>query len=308
MAIKPPILMPGDTIGVVTLGSPLEKDVIDARIQVLQTMGFKVVLGNFVYATDGFLAGTDQQRAFDLMQMFDRPEVKLILPSRGGVGVAGILPYLDFQLIQQNPKIISGYSDITVLLNTLYAYADLITFQSLMLIDFNLGVPKYNFDQFFTAVSTTPANRIIDNPEGIPLISIIPGNVTGDIVGGNLTSFIDTIGTPFDIDTKGKILLIEETNEPINTVYRYLNQLKLAGKLDDCIGIIMGQCSNCAAAYGKTYEDLINDFIVPLGKPLMTNLATAHGTYKAAVPIGASVNLDTVHNKLTVLEPTVSAK
>lgn len=308
MAIKPPILMPGDTIGVVTLGSPLERNIIDARIQVLQNMGFKVVLGNFVYAADGFLAGTDQQRAFDLMQMFDRSEVKLILPSRGGVGVAGILPYLDFQLIQQNPKIISGYSDVTVLLNTLYEYADLITFQSLMLIDFNLGMPRYNFDQFFAAVSTTPATRIIDNPPEMPLVSIIPGNVTGDIVGGNLTSFTDTIGSPFEIDTKGKILLIEETHEPINTVYRYLERLKLAGKFDDCIGIIMGQCSNCAAAYGKTYEDLINDFIVPLGKPLMTNLATAHGTYKAAIPIGASVNLDTVHNKLTVLEPTVSAE
>jgi muramoyltetrapeptide carboxypeptidase len=306
MAIKPPILMPGDTIGVVTLGSPLEKSVIDARIEVLKHMGFQVIIGNFVYAADGFLAGTDQQRAFDLMQMFDRPEVKLILPTRGGVGVAGILPFLDFQFIQQHPKIISGYSDVTVLLNTLYEYANLITFQSLMLIDFNLGMPKYNFDQFFAAVSTTPATRIIENPPEMPLQSIIPGSVTGDIVGGNLTSFVDTIGTPFEIDTKGKILLIEETHEPINTVYRYLNRLKLAGKFDDCIGIIMGQCTECAAAYGKTYDDLINDFIVPLNKPLMTNLATAHGTYKAAVPIGASVNLDTVNNTLTVLEPTVS--
>lgn len=308
MAIKPPMLKPGDTIGVVTLGSPLAKEVIDARVEVLRNMGFEVVLGNFVYAADGFLAGTDQQRAFDLMQMFDRPEVKMILPSRGGVGVAGILPFLDFQFIQQHPKIISGYSDITVLLNTLYEYADLITFQSLMLIDFNLGMPKYNFDQFFAAVSTTPATRIIDNPADMPLLSVIPGNVKGEIVGGNLTSFVDTIGTPFEINTKEKILLIEETHEPINTVYRYLNRLKLAGKFDDCIGIIMGQCTDCPAAYGKTYDDLINDFIVPLGKPLMTNLATAHGTYKAAIPIGAPVNLDTVNNTLTVLEPTVSAE
>ena len=306
MATKPPILMPGDTIGIVALGSPLAKSVIDARIEVLRNMGFKVVVGNFVYAADGFLAGTDQQRAFDLMQMFDRSEVKLILPTRGGVGVAGILPFLDFQFIRQNPKIISGYSDVTVLLNTLYEYADLITFQSLMLIDFNLGMPKYNFDQFFAAVSTTPATRIIENPPEMPLVSVVPGNVTGDIVGGNLTSFVDTIGTPFEIDTKGKILVIEETHEPINTVYRYLDRLKLAGKFDDCVGIVMGQCTDCAAAYGKTYDDLINDFIVPLGKPLMTNLATAHGTYKAAVPIGASANLDTANNTLTILEPTVS--
>ena len=85
-----------------------------------------------------------------------------------------------------------------------------------------------------------------------------------------------------------------------------MNHLYLAGKLQECNGIIMGECTNCQLAYGKSYEDLINEFMVPLGKPLMTNLATAHGTYKAAIPIGAMVNLDTFNNILTIIEPTVS--
>ncbi|SDH90017.1 muramoyltetrapeptide carboxypeptidase [Paenibacillus naphthalenovorans] len=306
MAIRPPILKKGDTIGVVTLGSPLDVEVINARVDTLKSMGFNVVLGDYVYSRNGFLAGSDQERASDLMKMFENPQVNMILPSRGGVGVAGILPYLDYHLIHNNPKIITGYSDITILLNVLYQQANLITFQSLLLIDFRPDTPAYNFNQFFSATSSYSSYRLIQNPPGIPLISKVQGNVTGPLVGGNLTSFVGTLGTPFEIDTRGKILLIEDTHEPTNTIYRYLNHLKLAGKFRDCTGIVMGECTGCQFAYGKSYEDLINEFIVPLGKPLMTNLATAHGTYKAALPIGAMVNLNTYNHTLAVLEPTVS--
>lgn len=306
MAIKPPILQPGDTIGIVTLGSPLAASTINNRIDTLLNLGFRVVLGQYVYAEDGFLAGTDEQRASDLMNMFADDEVKAIIPSRGGVGVAGILPYLDYSFIQSHPKILTGYSDITVLLNVLAQYANLITFQSLLLINFTMNTPSYNYDQFFTATSTLTSPRVIQNPPDIPQVSRIAGNVTGPIVGGNLTSFVDTLGTPYEIDTKDKILLLEDTHEPVNTIYRYINALKLAGKFQDCIGIVMGQCTNCPVSYGVSYEDLIKDFIMPLNKPLMTNVTTAHGYYKAAIPIGATVNLNTVNNTLTVPEPTVS--
>jgi muramoyltetrapeptide carboxypeptidase len=307
MAVQPPILRPGDTIGIVTLGSPLAADVINARAATLRSLGFQVVFGSHVYDQTGFLAGTDEERAEDLMNMFRNPDVRMILPSRGGVGVSGILPYLDYAEIARNPKIVTGYSDITVLLNALYQFADLITFQSLLLISFSPNAPAYNYNQFFEATSTVIAPRVIQNPPGMPLVSLVPGNVTGPVVGGNLTSLVDTLGTPFEVQTRGRILVLEETNEPINTVYRMLLRLKLAGKLDECLGIVMGQCTNCLAAYGQTYNDLIQDFLVPLGKPLMTNLATAHGTYKAAIPIGARANLDTEANTFTILEPTVSA-
>ena len=306
MAIRPPILRLGDTIGIVTLGSPLDANVIHANINTLQGMGFNVVVGESVYARTGIVAGSDEQRAADLMNMFLNPQVRLILPTRGGTGVAGILPYLDYDVIRDNPKIISGYSDITILLNVLYQNADLITLQSLLLIDFNPSTPAYNFDQFFTATSTLMAPRLIQNPPGLPMVSRVPGNVSGPIVGGNLTSFVDTLGTPYEIDTSGKILMIEETHEPTNRVYRMLNRLKLAGKFDDCIGIIMGECTQCPISYNTSYDDLITEVIVPLGKPLITNVSTAHGRYKAAIPIGAEVNLDSLSNTLTLIEPMVS--
>lgn len=306
MAIKPPQLKAGDTIGIVTLGSPLSADVINEGIATLENMGFSVLVGNHVYDSVGFLAGTPEQRAADLMMMFENEAVTCILPTRGGVGVAGILPFLDFSVISNNPKIISGYSDITVLLNALYEYSDLITFQSLLLLDFNLQTPAYNFNQYFAATSAISAPWQINNPPGMPLVTKVPGDVTGPIVGGNLTSFVGTLGTSFEINTQGKILCLEETHEPINTVYRYLSHLKLAGKFDDCIGILMGECTNCITAYGVTYNELIDEFLVPLGKPLMSNLATAHGRFKAAIPIGATVRMNSTNRTLTVTESVVS--
>lgn len=305
MAIRPTILEVGDTIGIVTLGSPLAPATINARIQVLESFGFNVILGQSVYDATGFLAGTAAQRANDLMNMFANDDVKMILPTRGGVGVAGILPFLDYSFIESHPKIVSGYSDITLLLNALAQKSNVITFHSLLLIDFRLNTPAYNYNQFFAATSAILETRVIDNPPGIPQISVIPGNVTGPIVGGNLTALISTLGTPFEIDTRGKILFLEETHEPINTVYRYIEMLRMAGKFADCIGIVMGECTQCPVAYNTSYTDLINGVIVPLGKPLLTNVTTGHGYYKAAIPVGAVANLDTVNNTFTVMEPTV---
>ncbi|SDN03280.1 muramoyltetrapeptide carboxypeptidase [Paenibacillus sp. yr247] len=307
MAIKPPKLNIGDTIGIVTLGSPLDASIIDSRISTLENMGYKVIVGKYVYSYGGIVASTAQQRAGDLMSMFENRNVKMILPSRGGTGVKDILPYLDYRFIKNNPKIVTGYSDITILLNILYQISDLITFQSLLLIDFNTNTPAYNFNQFYSATTTLTSPRVIQNPPGMQLTSLVKGNVSGPIIGGNLTSFIGTLGTPYEVDTAGKILVLEETHEPTNAIYRYLTQLIMAGKFQDCIGVVMGQCTNCSISYSTSYNDLINYLILPLGKPLMTNLSTAHGSYKAAIPIGASVNLDTYNSTLTVLEPTVKA-
>lgn len=306
MATRPPILRAGDTVGIVTLGSPRDEATINNRIEFLERLGFNVVVGRYVYSWSGYVAATPEQRASDLMSMFENPEVRAIIPTRGGVGVADILPYLDYDVISRNPKIITGYSDITVLLNVLYIMANLITFHSLLLIDFRATTPAYSFNQFFTATSTLTSPRRLENPPEIPLVSRIPGDVTGTIVGGNLTSFVDTLGTPFEVDTTGRILFIEETHEPISHVYRMVTHLVHAGKFRDCAGIIVGECTGCEDSYGKSYEDLINDVIVPLGKPLMTNLASGHGMYKMAIPIGAVTNLNTYNNTLTVLEPTVS--
>lgn len=307
MAIKPPLLRQGDTVGIVTLGSPLDAESIDASVDTLRSLGYGVALGRSVYAADGFLAGTDRERADDFMEMIGDPNVSMILPTRGGVGVQGILPHLDYAAIARNPKIVSGYSDITALLNALYQEAGLIAFHSLMLLNFTPIEPAYNYNQFFAAVSAVSAERAILNPpEMPPLIGRVPGTASGPIVGGNLTSIVGTLGTAFEIDTTGKILFLEETHEPINHVFRMIDQLRMAGKFEECAGIVMGQCTQCIAAYGIDYEELIQRFLVPLGKPMITNLATGHGFYKAAIPIGANAAMDGEEATLVVTESAVA--
>lgn len=120
-----------------------------------------------------------------------------------------------------------------------------------------------------------------------------------------MTSLVNALGTPYEINTQGKILFLEETHSPTTMVFRYLTQLLMAGKFRDCLGIIMGECTNCPVSYRTTYEDLINALLVPLGKPLITNLSSGHGLYKAAIPIGANVNINSTESTLTVMEPTV---
>lgn len=306
MAVRPPLLKRGDTVGVVTLGSPLAPEIINARLAFLRSFGFNIVLGKYVYEARGIVTTDARRRAADLMDMFRNPRVKAIIPTRGGTGVSDILPFLDYAFIHEHPKVLTGYSDITILSNVLYQMSGLISFQSLLLIDFRPTTPAYNFNQFVTATSTLTAPRTIDNPPGVPLISLVPGNVTGPLVGGNLTSFVGSLGTPYEIDTCGKILVLEETHEPANTVYRYMAQLRLAGKLHDVLGFVIGECTGCQPAYGETFYDVVRKELVPLGKPILTNLRTAHGRFKAAVPIGAEVNLDAFNNTLTILEPTVS--
>lgn len=306
MAIQPPILQTGDTIGLVTLGSPLDASIINTRAQFLRNMGFNIVFGEHVYSYEGIVAAPAQQRANDLMTMFTNPNVNMILATRGGTGVQTVLPYLDFEVIRQNPKIVSGYSDLTILLNSLYQFSDLITFHSLMLINFTPETPAYNFDQFFEATSTLSTPRVIQNPPDIVIRSLVPGNVTGPIVGGNMTSIVNALGTPYEINTQGKILFLEETDSPTNMIYRYLTQLLMSGKLQQCIGIVIGECTNCPISYNTTFTDLIDTLLVPLGKPLITNVASGHGYYKATIPIGASVNLNATDGMLTVVESSVS--
>ena len=277
MPIKPLHLQTGDTIGIVTLGSPLAASTINARINTLQSMGFRVVVGQHVYEYEGIVAASAQDRARDLMSMFENPNVKMILPTRGGTGVKDILPYLNYEVIQRNPKIVSGYSDITILLNTLYQFSNLISFQGLLLIDFQSTTPAFNFEQFFSTISVVQPRKEIENPPDISLVSLVQGNITGPVVGGNLTSFIDTLGTPYEVDTRGKIIVLEEIHETTDKIYRDLTRMILAGKFRDCLGIVMGQCTDCPVSYGASYDDLIETLLVPLGKPLMTNLRTAHG-------------------------------
>ncbi|ABK62639.1 S66 peptidase family protein [Clostridium novyi] len=299
-------LKPGDTIGLVSPSSPENPDKIKESIAFLKEQGFKIKEGKHLYDKRGYLAGTDKNRAEDFMNMFLDDEVSMILCVRGGYGAMRILPYLDYEKIKENPKILVGFSDITVLLNSISSNCDFITFHGPMATS-NLK-DKETYNSLFTTLMTGTRPYDLINPENIDTFCNIPGIAEGKIVGGNLSLIASTMGTPYEIDTKDNILFIEDINEEPYSIDRMLSQLELGGKLKDCSGFIIGQFTKCTLPHYErslTLEEILEDKILSLGKPTISNFMSGHDYPKLTLPIGARGVINCNNNKLYILEPVV---
>lgn len=311
MTIKPLALKKGDLIGIISPAGPItteNKKNFEQGINILKKMGYNVVLGKYTYYNKGYLAGTDKQRAFDLMSMFKNKHIKAIFCSRGGYGTERLLDYIDFQIIKRNPKIFVGYSNITLLLNILYQFANLVTFHGPMVKDlysYKLQSTKYNINCLFETLTVTKQGYKISPLPSQKFKTLVPGKSQGILVGGNLTTLISTMGTKYEIDTKNKILLIEDINEPVYSIDRMLTLLKNSGKLRDCNGIIIGNFTNCENSYGQTVNKILKDILIPLGKPVLLNFSAGHGQYNTTLPIGVNVELDTANCSLKILESVI---
>lgn len=296
-------LKSGDTIGLISPASPEKKEVILEGINFLKGLGFNVKVGSHAFDNIGYLAGKDSDRAKDLMDMFCDKNVNAIMCIRGGYGCMRILPLIDWSLIKQNPKIFIGFSDVTCLLNELYKRCNLITFHGPMLTtNFN---DEYTLKSLLTTLQTDKEYTI--DTFGIPLISSVNQRkciTEGYIVGGNLSLICSTLGTPYEVDTQNKILLLEAVNEPPYKVDRLLTQLLLANKLQKCRGFIIGQFTNCESD-DYDLESVLKDRIYSLNKPTITNLCVGHGYPRFTIPIGAKARLDCVNNKIEILQEVV---
>lgn len=299
-------LLPGATIGVVSPASPENPESIKKGIALLNSLGFNVKEGKHIYDRWGYLAGSDEDRASDIMDMFMDNEVDMILCIRGGYGTMRMLQYIDLDIVKQNPKIFAGFSDITTLLNSFAQKCGLITFHSPMAtskLDDELTLKS-----FLEALERGYEPYTLENPEGTELKTEIEGITEGTLVGGNLSLIAGTVGTPYEIDTKDKILFIEDVGEEPYRIDRMLTQLHLAGILQDCKGFILGQFTNCTLPHYErslTLDEVIKDRILSLNKPTVSNFMSGHSYPKLTVPIGVKVRLDTVHPHIDVLDPVV---
>ncbi len=293
--IKPVALKEGDTIGLVALAFSVDKESLEKGIEYLRSAGYNVLIGDHVYDSDGYLAGSDKSRADDLNNMFLNEDVKAIFCIRGGYGSARIIKYLDFDIIKNNPKIFMGYSDITFLLNAIYQKTGLITFHGPM-----VGSDMRRMDS--TSYNTQAMNNIIVKSSELPEINWYPleeslyikeGLGIGELVGGNLSIVISSLGTPYEIDTKGKILFLEEVGEPTYRIDRMLNQLKMAGKLDEIAGLIFGESVSCNPRHAgePTLLDVVKSYSEDLNVPVLFGVPLGHGFNKATLPVGAEVLL-----------------
>lgn len=297
----------GDTIGLVSPAGSENKEKIQESINLIKNLGFKVKEGNHIYDKHGYLAGKDEDRAKDLMDMFADKNVQMILCVRGGYGTMRLLPLIDFSVIKNNPKIFAGFSDITVLLNSINSRCNLITFHSPMC---NSSFSdKYTLKSFLNTLMNGNAAYTLENPEAFPvkLYSSTP-YITGKLVGGNLALICSTLGTPFEINTDDKILFIEDIGEEPYRIDRMLTQLLLAEKLQKCRGIILGQFTKCELSnYEKslTLDEVITDRILSLNKPTLLNFQSGHGYPKLTVPIGANVKVNFETGKIEILDAVV---
>lgn len=292
----------GSTIGIIAPASPEDRNIIDDKIKLFSDLGFKVKLGNHLYDRYGHLAGSDFNRANDLMSMFLDDSIDGIMAFRGGYGSMRTLSHIDPKIIKAHPKFFCGFSDITLLLNY-FSSLGLITFHGPMInSDFNDKITLNSFiDIAFYAKSSYCYNMI--NYDGISFIN--PSSFSGRIVGGNLSIICSSIGTSYEVDTRNSILLIEEVNESPYAIDRMLTQLINSNKFHMCNGIIIGHLTGCELSdYSRslTVEQVISDKLKPLKIPLVLGLPFGHSYPNLTIPIGSKAHFSYKDMKLIIKE------
>lgn len=296
----------GDTIGIICPSSAESEEIIKKGINFFQSQGFNIKEGKYIYKRLGYLAGTDEERAEDLNNMFLDPCVKMILCVRGGYGCMRTLPYIDFNIIKNNPKIFVGYSDITTYLNSFYEKCDLITFHGPMIN--SKFEDEFTLKYLLNIIMHGYKPLTIKNPHNIPITSNSDNTIEGILIGGNLSLICSTLSTAFEIDTTDKILFIEDIGEEPYAIDRMLTHMLLANKLQVCKGIILGQFTKCSLPnYERslTLEEVIQDRILALNIPTLCNFMSGHDYPKLTLPIGANISLNCKNGSIKLLEPVV---
>ncbi|MEK4230717.1 S66 peptidase family protein [Solibacillus sp. FSL H8-0538] len=299
MKIRPNRIQQGDTVGVVALSSPVNMEQLGDRLKIFQELGLRYKLGNTIAPFDGYLAGTDAERVADLHEMVRDSEVKGIFCVRGGYGLGRIADQIDYALLEENPKIIWGFSDVTYLHTAVNEFSDLVTFHGPMLSGGDAPLDELSkkmYQQLFNPMEIQYSEMIA------PLQTIHEGVARGEITGGNLNRFTGTLGTKFEIDVRGKLLLMEDVGESIERIDSMLNQLRLARKLEQAAGFIIGSFTKLGN--GETEEDvvsLIADYIRPFNKPAVAGFKIGHCEPNIGIPLGVDAILDANEKVLRIL-------
>ncbi len=314
--IKPPRLELGDTVAIIAPASPPPDPAnVDRAVEALRKLGFKALLGRHTRKRWGFLAGSDRERAADLMGMFANPKVRAIICLRGGYGTARLLPLLDYSVIRAHPKVIVGYSDITTLHCALLNYVRLVSFHGPMLNSdlINPHLPEFTLQSFLRVLTRpTPAGSICCGYHGGTVKVLRPGMAQGRLIGGNLSILCASLGTPAQPVFRNAILFFEEVDEVPYRIDRMLTQLLNAGLLQQVRGIAIGINHNCsdpkathAKEYRQTVEDVFRERLGPLQVPIVSGLPFGHVPANATLPIGTRVTLDANRGDLLLTEAAV---
>ena len=316
--LKAPHLKHGDTVALISSGFRVNNaQDVQFATERLHALGLKVKYGKAILDQNGYFAGSDEARATEINRMFLDPSVKAIFELRGGFGSARLLDKIDYNTIRKHPKIVVGFSDITALLLAIHTKTQLITFhgpiaamawptlttQYLSQILFDNKPLVFQNPSDSISQITEKGDDVIQTDDRI--ITITLGKATGQLIGGNLTVITSLIGSKYLPNWHHKILFIEDTGEDVYRIDRMLNQLKLAGVLDQLNGFIFGNCQDCPAKtpFGSyRLVEVIAHYVKPLHIPAWYGAMIGHDPHMFTLPEGAKVSIDASVGRIQLLE------
>ena len=302
----------GDTIGIAAPASPPEKaKVVDETIARLTAWGFKIKPGKFLRKRAGYLAGSDEERAADIHALFADPEVKGVFALRGGYGSCRILPLLDYALIRANPKPFVGYSDITAMHMAILVKSGLVTFHgsnasSAFQPGNEAACRRVLMEGSSEVAAAVPSGGSVtlfsrDTETEAKIKTVIPGRVTGQLFGGNMTCLLRLIGTPYAPDFRNAILFLEDTGEKAYRVDGMFTHLRLAGVLERIGGLILGQFDHADSEEQARITDCLQREAERIGVPCVSGAPIGHFAEQIMVPQGAQAELNAGEGTLSVL-------
>src|SRR3954447_4238481 len=307
-------LQDGGTIGVGAFASSYDmRSEVERGVEWWESRGYRVKLAPGVYERDDYVAGDARGRADDLHALFADPDVDVVQTLQGGFGSSEMLSHLDFDLIAANPKPFVGYSDITSLPVPIRQRAGFPTFYGYGLMGVgDKDTSEFTHQRLLPVLRGDVTGEVPRDPDDPYVRVIAPGRATAPLVGGCLWLLLQTLGTPWELQTDGAILFFEDTHAPPYYVDGQLTQLRHAGKLDNLAGVVVGDMHKCD--YGdlprdvsdwrasKSIEDVLEKHLEPLGVPVLYKLPLGHGKHQASIPLGVRCTLDADARTLTVDE------
>ncbi len=298
--IKPPALQPGDTVGIVAPASNVKPAMLDAGCRSLRDLGYKPFYFDSILERDLYFAGSVERRTRELEEMFVRDEVRAIICARGGYGSNYLLKALDLKKIQSNPKIFVGYSDLTSLLTYFTDAAGLVTFHGPMVAKDFADPNGIDLDSWGRALNGSSEWPLELDSDVKPLV---PGSAEGILYGGCLSILVASLGTPYEIQTAGTILFIEDIAAKPYQIDRMLMQLKLAGKLAEVRGIVFGEMVDCTQNKDQSYslQDVILRAVGDLAVPVAFGLRSGHVSRgNITLPFGVRAALKVTVNAVSL--------
>jgi muramoyltetrapeptide carboxypeptidase len=287
--LRPPPLSKGDTIGVVGPSYAPHGDWLRRGVRAIEEAGYNVVLEPEIERVRRFQQDEDKKRAENLMAIWKDPEVKAVICGTGGYGAARILPYLDPDLFRRNPKAFVGYSDITALHLWLMRRAGLRVFHGPTVDDLVPAGGDPSLLSLLTALTTPRPDSALGRNIAR---SVRPGRAVGRLTGGNLSLVQQTIGTPYEIDTRDAILFLEEIHDPMSVCDERLLHLRAAGLLRHVRGIVFGQLSLDRSEEDE-FEDFLLDLVSDLDIPILMDFPAGHEVPNLTLPLGTEMELVT---------------